>query len=57
MYASARTRVHIDADEHLHQLMRVRKENILLLLFNVTTLLCGALLWKTKQILGFEEAR
>ena len=56
MDASAQTRVRISADEHLRQLGRVRMEKIFLLLFTVTTLLCGALLWKTKQILGFEEA-
>ena len=56
MDASAQTRARVSADEHLHQFGRVRKEKIFLLLFTVTTLLCGALLRKTKQILGFEEA-
>ena len=56
MDTSAQTRVLINADKHLRQLERVKKEKIFLLLFTVTTLLCGALLWKTKQILGFEEA-
>ena len=44
MDASARTKVRVGADERLRQLGRVRKENIFLLLFTVTALLCGALL-------------
>ena len=44
MDASARTKVRVAADERLRQLGRVRKENIFLLLFTVTALLCGALL-------------
>ena len=44
MDASARTKVRVGANERLRQLGRVRKENIFLLLFTVTALLCGALL-------------
>ena len=43
MDASAQTRVFISADERLHQLGRVMKEKISLLLFTVTALLSGAL--------------
>lgn len=42
--ASAQTSIRDSADEHLRQLGRLRKEKIFLLLFTVTTLLCGALL-------------